>query len=271
MKRNKPDRGCGCGWLFFLLTVLLILCVCASATAEEAAEVLKMPEMILARDAASRMDLRDQEGNPLQVRSAPEMLGRGWADGDGNEPNYVGVIGFAVLQNNPDMSQFSVFDKAYWTIPQYTLQEGLLKQTGLIPHKTPLVVTGQKLEADGKGRFSGLLRVVRLDVTRECVIDVNCFVTLPYWALPMHEISKHGSCIAIYRETPGEGPHDEDGNAFTIRDGTRILIAYDGDGTTGHPADDNLTVRGIAFQEIENGIIVPRNVYFRESDLVLSY
>ena len=274
MKKNRPGGRHGTLRAFCVLTALLVLGLCAGAAAtgaEEAAWVLKTPEMILAQDAASRMNLRDQEGNPLRVRSEPEMQGRGWADKDGNEPDYVGVIGFAVLQNNPDMSQFSVFDKAYWTIPQYILQEGTLKQTGLIPHKTPLVVTGQKLEADGKGGYSGLLQVVRLDVSKECLIDVSCFTTLPYWTLPIREISQFGSCIAVYRETPGEGPRDEEGNACILRDGTRILIAYETGETEAASPGENLSVRGVVFRENGDGTIAPQTVYFREADLVLSY
>ena len=271
MNRNGPHGRRGPVKAFCVFAALLMLGLWTGAAAEETAWVLNTPEMILARDAASRMDLRDPEGNPLRVWSDPEKPGRGQADADGKEPDYIGIIGFAALPNNPAASQFSVFDKAYWTIPQYILQDGKLKQQGLIPHKTPLVVTGQKLEADGNGGYSGLLQVVRLDVSRECLIDVSCFVTLPYWSLPMGEISRYGCCIAVYRETPGEGPRDEEGNACTLRDGTRILISYDNGETGGQPVDTVLSVRGTVFRENEDGTIVPVTVYFREVDLVLNY
>ena len=126
MNRNGPHGRRGPVKAFCVFAALLMLGLWTGAAAEETAWVLNTPEMILARDAASRMDLRDPEGNPLRVWSKKEKPGRGQADADGKEPDYIGIIGFAALPNNPAASQFSVFDKAYWTIPQYILQDGKL-------------------------------------------------------------------------------------------------------------------------------------------------
>jgi len=272
MKKNRTAFRRGSARAFCVLAAALLLWVCGGAAAVEENElVLITPELILARDAAVRRNLKGQDGNALQVRSDPNMPSRGHADAQGNAPDYVGIVGFAALPNDPEMSKFSIFDKAYWVVPEYALQEGNLVQAGIIPHKTPLVVTDQKLEADRNGNYTGLLRVVRLDVARECVIDVSCFVTLPYWSLPMREVSEYGCCIAVYRETSGEGPRDTEGNVFIIRDGTRVLIPFDnGEYAAGSP-DAVLNVRGIVFRETENGTVVPVTVCFREADLVLNY
>ena len=272
MKKNRTALRRGFVRAFCMVASALMLCACAGAAAVQEDEmVLITPELILARDAAARRNLKGQDGEALQVRSSPNTPGRGHADAQGNAPDYVGVIGFAALPNDPEMSKFSVFDKAYWVVPEYELREGNLVQTGTIPHKTPLVVTEQKLEADGNGNYTGLLRVVRLDTARECVIDASCFVTLPYWSLPIREVSEFGCCIAVYRETPGEGPRDGEGNAFTIRDGTRVLIPFDnGEYAAGSP-DAVLNVRGIVFRETAEGTVVPVTVCFREADLVLNY
>lgn len=272
MRKNRTALRRGSVKAFCALAAALTLCICAGAAAVEESEmVLITPELILARDAAVRMNLKGPDGNTLQVRSSPNTPGRGHADAQGNAPEYIGEIGFAALPNDPEMSKFSVFDKAYWVVPEYVLKEGNLVPAGSIPHKTPLVVTEQKLEADGNGGCTGLLQVVRLDVARECLIDVSCFVTLPYWSLPIREVSKYGCCIAVYRETPGEGPRDAEGNAFTIRDGTRVLIPFDNGEYAADPANGTLNVRGIVFREAEDGKITPVTVCFRETDLVLNY
>ena len=272
MRKNRTALRRGSVKAFCALAAALTLCLCTGAAAVDDSEmVLITPELILARDAAVRMSLKGPDGNTLQVRSSPNTPGRGHADAQGNMPDYIGEIGFAALPNDPEMSKFSVFDKAYWVVPEYTLKDGNLVTTGSIPHKTPLVVTEQKLEADGNGGCTGLLQVIRLDVARECLIDVSCFVTLPYWSLPIREVSEYGCCIAVYRETPGEGPRDAEGKAFTIRDGTRVLIPFDNGEYAANPVNETLNVRGIVFRETENGQITPVTVCFRETDLVLNY
>lgn len=272
MKNNRAALRRGSVRAFCILAAALVLCVCTGAFAVDDSElVLITPELILARDAAVRMNLKGPDGNTLQVRSSPNTPGRGNADAEGKAPEYIGEIGFAALPNDPEMSKFSVFDKAYWVVPEYELREGNLVQTGSIPHKTPVVVTEQKLEPDGNGNYTGLLRVVRLDVARECVIDASCFVTLPYWSLPIREVSEYGCCIAVYRETPGEGPRDENGNAFVIRDGTRVLIPFDNGESTNSLSDAVLNVQGVVFREAEDGTVAPVNVSFREADLILNY
>lgn len=272
MKKYGADQGKGHIRALCILSALLFLCMWTGmAAAEESPKAMDPPEVILAKDAASKMDLRSPDGGKLQVRSNPEIAGRGQADPEGNEPDYIGMIGFAALSNDPEISHFSAFDKAYWMIPEFIIKDGKAVQTGNIPHKTPLVVTGQRLKADENDGFNGLLQVVRLDISKECVIDVSCFVTLPYWTLPISKIPAYGWCIAVYRETPGEGPRDEDGNACTIRDGTRVLIPYEAGYSPDQPVNPNLPVCGIVFRENGEGSIHPQTICFREADLVLNY
>ena len=253
-----------------LLTVALLLCLLA---AEAGGETLfhEDPEMILAQAAASSLGLQTPDGDPLTVWEDPSVPGRGKAGPEGKEPDYTGMVGFAALPKDPEISVFSIFDKAYWTLPFYRKTDEGYREEGIIPHKTRVLVITQDLQADGNGNYRGYVEVVRLDTSELCVLDVSCFETLPYWELPIQEIPSYGYCIAIYRETPGEGPRYEDGHGCPLRDGTRVLVPYEGAVENRNPAPDRLQVPGIIFQEETKGTIVQKNVYFRQDDLIASY
>lgn len=273
MKNRKGKRGTAPGRLLCVLFAVMAAAgalMCTGA-AEEADRLANSPDMILAKDAAARMNLRTPDGDPLEVRCDPTVPGRGEAGPDGGEPDYTGMLGFAALPKDPEISKFSVFDKAYWTIPLYLIRDGEPVQEGSISHKTPVVVTGQTLKADENGGYRGLLEIVRLDVGEKCLLDVSCFVTLPYWMLPLREVPAHGYSIAVYRETPGEGPRKEDGKPVTLRDGTRILIPFEGACPADNPDPEHLNVQGVVFTEDGAGTISPIIVWFRENDLFLNY
>ena len=123
MKNNRAALRRGSVTAFCILAAALMLCVCTGAVAVDDSElVLITPELILARDAAVRMNLKGPDGNTLQVRSSPNTPGRGNADAEGKAPEYIGEIGFAALPNDPEMSKFSFFDKAYWVVPEYEIR-----------------------------------------------------------------------------------------------------------------------------------------------------
>ena len=272
MKNKQGNRGSVLKKFFCaLLAALTGTCILLAAAAEKEDSPAVSPELILARSTASWMDLRTPEGEPLEVYSDASVPGRGKAGPDGEMPDYTGLLGFAALPNDPGISKFSVFDKAYWTIPLYTLKNGEIIQEGTIAHKTPVLVAGQALEADGNGGYRGMLDIVRLDIGEKCLLDVSCFVTLPYWTLPLREAQAYGYCIAVYRETPGAAPRKENGDAVSLRDGTRILIPFEGACSGENPNPAQLTVQGVVFREDEEGKIAPVAAWFRENDLSLNY
>ena len=270
MKTDETDRSNMPRRLFCLLLAVLLLCLTAGSAAE-GPRFDNEPDVILARDAARQLDLREPGGNPLDVRMDPETAGRGSAREDGAEPDYIGLIGFAVLPDDPEISKFAVFDKAYWTIPLFRKTDDGYTKAGTIVHKSPLVITGQDLKDGGNGRYEGYLEAIRLDTEEQCILEAKCFVTVPYWTLPLQEIPAYGYCIAVYRETAGEGPKDEEGNSCMLRDGTRVLIPIEGACPDENPQPGILQVQGVVFQEEADGKITPKTVYFREEDLVLNY
>ncbi len=272
MKRYGTDRKSRLRRLLCVLSVLtLCLAACTAAAADAGNMLLDDPDIILARDAAARLSLTMPDGSPLNVRGDPSAPSRGKACPDGSEPDYSGLIGFAAMNRDPAVNLFSVFDKAYWTVSNYIIKEGRYVKVGLIAHKTPVVIVSQSLQPDGNGNYKGYLEAIRLDTGNPCILKVGSFVTLAYWKLPVREIPAYGYCIAIYRETPGEGPRDEDGNACLLRDGTRVLIPAAGDVPGSGPNPQTLQVQGIVFREEADGSITQKTVYFRENDLVPNY
>ena len=95
--------------------------------------------------------------------------------------------------------------------------------------------------------------------------------------LVIHRVGVPLGVIAIIYESRPNVTSDaaaqavKSGNACILRDGTRILIAWEAGETEKTPPDENLSVRGIVFRENADGTIAPLTVYFRETDLVLSY
>ena len=256
-----------------LAAAMLLLCMLACASAADAPVPDEdNPDVILAKDAAIRMQLKRPDGSPLDVRSDPSVAGRGKAAPDGGEPDYLGIVGFVSLPNDPELSKFSVFDKAYWTVPLYLKMYGRYYMGATITHKMPVMIISQELKKAKKGDYyEGYLGAIRLDTGKECMLDVSCFVTLPYWKLPIREIPAYGYCIAVYRETPGEAPKDEDGKSCSMRDGTRVLIPFEGAYPVNNPDPEHLKIQGIVFREDATGNIAPKAVYFREEDLLINY
>ena len=264
--RNGLTRRAAC-----FLTALLALCIAFGAFAEADDRFQHEPDLILAQDAAERMELKGHDGQPMTVRRDTSLPSRGEATEDGAEPQYIGVIGFAALAKDPELSKFSVFDKAYWTIPVFQKNGEEYVLDGTIAHKMPVVVTGQELTPAEDGSYDGFLEIVRLDTGDPCYIEAKCFVTVPYWTLPIREMADYGYSIAVYRETRGEGPKDENGSAVFLRDGTRVLIPFRGACPDNNPEPENLQIQGVVFREDGEGTITCRTVYFRESDLVPNY
>ena len=275
MYMNGTGRQRSPGKLLRTLAALVLLTVLTAGTLPaESASVAPDPlDMLLAQDAAAYMKLTAPDGSALEVRSDPSMPGRGAANPDGSEPDYIGMVGYAVLPLDPEISRTASFQKAYWTIPLYRhAKDGssVIPEGSNIPHKTPVIVTKQELEPDGEGGYKGYLEIIRLDVRMPCMLDVSCFVTMTYWNLPIPEIADYGYSLAVYRETPGEGPREANGDACILRDGTRILIPYTGACEGESPSPEILTVQGVVFLK-EDGQTVPHTVYFRADDLIFNY
>ena len=267
-RRRKPGR-----LLYALLAALLLTGAFVGAAAAEDAGLLINPDMILAQDTADRLELRMADGSRMKVRCDLSVPGRGNAGTDGEAPDYIGMLGYAVLPNNPDVARSSSFSKPGWQVPVYRRSKdgNTMVKGGSIAHKTPVLVTRQSLKKNEDGTYKGWLEIIRLDTRKQCYLPAGSFETRPYWELSIKEVSACGYSLAVYRESPGVAPKDETGKVYTLRDGTRVLLPYEGACDGESPEKDLLPVQGIVFVQNGTGAVEADVVYFREADLKLTY
>jgi hypothetical protein len=259
--------------LSVLLILVLLVSACLPALAEKAEEEHAPDiDLIMALDAAG--GLAGPDGKPLRVHKAPSLEGRGNRSKGDPEPNYVGVLGYMALQNGWEVTRFSTFTQTPWELPWYEqVGEDEWKISGIIAHKTPVLVADQKTyEGIGYG-LRGYLKVCRLDTFEVGWIDVQQFVTVAYWKLPLEEAYHYGSCIAVYRERSRFLPLDRVGRRGPLPDGIRVLVC-DWKSSTRYPSKDktNNPIMGILFRSSQASDSYYRTfLRFNPEDLTLIY
>lgn len=156
--------------------ILLAAAFLLSGPLQASADVpaLYDPELILAIDVVRELDIRDAKGRPLQVSYNTGLQGRGLPGTNGREPDYQGVVGYAVVPNEPDFCDSPRFAAYFWMVPVYgeTAEGTMGDQSGTVSHKTPVAVIGQNLEQADDGTWQGHLRTIRLDSEEICWMDV---------------------------------------------------------------------------------------------------
>ena len=256
-----------------LLPVLLLSC-CFSARAEEQFPSF-MPDatVIIAEAAVTTLGITDAEGNPLTVRKAPEMNGRGKPEVKGQEPDYRGVLGYMALQSEWEVSRFNTFVRTPWVLPVYDGPDGD-RVAGEIQHKTPVLVIDQQIKERLKYRFAGRLQVIRLDTSEIVWVDVTQFVTVPYWTLDVTEAVKYGFSIVVYRSKSRHEPMDRKKHTGPLPDGSWVLLC-EAAKFPYHisPDKENRPLLGIIFRSNREDSEAYRRyfLFFNAEDLTLVY
>lgn len=246
-----------------LLLLLAVLSGCAAAGADP----LDM-EALLARNAITQFDVKNENGETPEVRRLEGTAGRGQAIGDG-EPDYTGVLGYAALAESESNATFSTFSHTPWELPCFLKKGKRWKLDSVILHKTPVVVIGQMLLSTKETKYGGYLHVIRLDTNEMTWLNVNSFVTVPYWTYAPEETTYYGNCVAVYRNTSRREPMDPKARSGALPDGTRILLCdreherFPSPDTVFHP------LTGIVFhgEEEEMGTFL----FFNPEDLTIVY
>ena len=254
--------------LTLLAALLVSVCMPAPAKAGDSADV----DLMLANSAVSMLGLTDAEGNLIRPRKTPDVLGRGNPDVAGVEPDYLGTVGYVALQTGWEVSRFNTFTETPWMLPEYGQEGTKWKVVGAVAHKTPVLVTDQQIQEERGHKFSGYLKVIRLDTFEETWIDVIHFVTAPYWTLNLTEAVSYGYCIAVYSNTSGVMPTDRKGNRGTLQEGTRVLMCEKRTARYVSPDKQNNPLPGISFRSGEAQDSYYRTfLFFNASDLTLTY
>lgn len=245
----------------------LLLAPPAIARAETA---MADADLLLAGNAIRAFNIQGPDGELLVPRRAEEMHGRGKPDSGLDEPDYVGVVGFAALTPSEKISSFSTFDRTPWVLPAYQREGEKWTVSGTVLHKTPVVVVDQVLRPGPDQDYRGYLQVIRLDKNERIWLKVTQFVTVPYWTLPAAEAVNYGNFIAVYRNASRHDPKDGSGRSGSIPDGMHILLADRGNSRYFSPDRENNPFLGIYFpngEEDETGSFL----FFGPADLTIVY
>lgn len=157
------------------------------------------------------------------------LKGRGNSDAGRSEPSYVGVIGYLAVAYSQawEIEKTDRFqNKDLWNIVTYKPDKQFWDQSVSLPCKTEVVVREQMLEHEGYGRYSGYLRVEKTDDGTEYYIDVENFVTKPYWTYQddLRTAALTGIFVAEYNQKSDYYPVTNRGEKLEIPDGTIVLV-----------------------------------------------
>lgn len=199
-----------------------------------------------------------------------DLNGRGSSDSDRSEPQYVGVSGYVVVghKQETDLKRSESFSETPWTIPTISIFDNKS-----LNHKTEVTVTAQELEHEGWGNYSGKLTVEIADTKEKAIIDVDNFITKPYWSYDdLEEAAEVGYYIAEYNKKSTKYPVDRDNEKVILENGTKILVV----GLTGlytgseRPDQFKNPIEAIVYKEWTYGY-GGVEVFFNPKDLTIIY
>ena len=200
----------------------------------------------------------------------PNLQGRGRSDGARTEPDYINVIGYAVVSASQefDIERTEDFQNPdLWVIPTYEQDKQFWVETGItIPHKTEVVVRKQLLKHEGYGLYSGYLLVEKLDDGSQFYIDVYNYATKPYWLYQdnLRDAANGGTLIAEYNQVSDYYPVTGK-DKVEIPDGTIVLIT----GTKG-TSSSGTDIEAVVWKEWRYGYGGVKCV-FNAKDLTILY
>ena len=255
-----------------LVLALLLLGMCAPVCAEQNSST--DITLMLAQNASDELALKNAEGEPLRPRSAPEKLGRGFPDEVKTEPDYRGVVGYAALQTDWDVSRFNTFTSTPWILPVYERDGDTWTEAAddMIRHKTPVLVTDQVIREGLGHKYMGYLSVIRLDTLEQAWIDVINFATVPYWRLPLEQAMQYGYCIAVYRNVSRNEPLDIKAHRGALPDGTRVLMCFSNPPRYFSSDRERNPLLGIVFRsKVEGESFYRTFLFFSPDDLTMIY
>ena len=199
------------------------------------------------------------------------LEGRGNSDSGRSEPQYVGIIGYAVNwgESYYDNTEYL---SGNWTVPVYEIDKQFYNEVGTIAHKTEVLVLSQELEHEGWGRYSGYLTVEDTATKDQYIIAVYNFITKPYWTYEdLLEAVSVGHFIAEFNQVSDYYPVNQSNEKVELEDGT-IVHVIGKTGTYGKNGPDNDTnqIEAIVFKEWKYGY-GGVSVFFNIDDLTLVY
>lgn len=219
-------------------------------------------------------DMETGEVKPIGDHYDEALNGRGIADSGRNEPDYINVIGYVAISSSQALNikkTDSFQDESLWIVPTYERDKQFWNENGYLPHKTEVVVREQILEHGGYGAYSGYLLVEKTDDHSMYYIDVNNFITKPYWNYQDDLVlaARIGDFVAEYKQVSDYYPVDNSGDKLEIPDGTIVLVTGV-TGTSNRVNRNENEIEAIVWKEWRNGYGGVQ-CHFNKSDLTIVY
>lgn len=212
------------------------------------------------------------ETQPVTIGVRDESIeGHGHSDSGRSEPQYVGIIGYAVNYGKSYYDQEEYLN-ANWTVPVYEKDKQFYNEVGTIAHKTEILVLSQELEHEGYGAYSGYLTVEDTVTGEQYLIDVMNFGTKPYWTYDdLLKAVSAGHFIAEYNQVSDYYPVNKSNDKVELEDGTIVhVIRKTGTYGKNGPDDETNQIEAIVFKEWKYGY-GGVSVFFNVDDLTLTY
>lgn len=199
-----------------------------------------------------------------------DLKGRGESDVGRNEPQYVGVIGYIAVSHS-DLTTADAPYETPWPVKTYAPDKQFWNETDTpLEHKTEVVVKNQMLKHRGYSYYVGYLCVQRRSDGQEFYIDVNNFITKPYWTYsdPI-AAAREGDYLAVFQQRSDYYPVDRNNKKVDIPDGTVVFISGP-TGTYGRGGPDKRThpLGGSCWREDKQRYGA---VFFSQEDLQIQY
>lgn len=198
-----------------------------------------------------------------------------WKDGRGvtsisYEPDYAGILGYAAVYTEEKLDQNGAFLTTPWEVPAYQPDKQFWAQDGTVPHKTQVVVLGQKLEEKTNKKYTGYVQVIRMDTEEVCWLKVENFITEPYWEKSLSRAVEDGYALATFTQKSNYYPVTAGNKKYELEDGAKVFLPIAGTTYHGSPDKVHNGIAGIVYRENGKGHRTDM-VFFNLEDLELTY
>lgn len=159
------------------------------------------------------------------------LKGHGYSDAGRSEPDYVNVIGYVVVFGDQEYAiekADDFTDPSLWQVEAYQRNDEGKLETMMLPHGTEVVVREQHLYHQKYGNYSGTLVVERPSDGAQFEINVNNFITKPYWNYQddLNAAAMTGPFLAEYHQVSGFLPVTSTGKEIEVSDGMIVLVTH---------------------------------------------
>lgn len=219
---------------------------------------------------ASETDTNYQINQTVTFVDASELIGRGFVDITGLEPNYLNTIGFASVYSSNELEKNPDFFTMPWVVPVFSKTERGWEQVDTIEHKSKIGIISQELSKENGKKYQGYLEFQEIDTGKRGYINVDNFITVPYWKWPVSESVERGYSVATYSQKSKHNPAQKDGKPAKIKNGTHVLLPARGTYYVSIMDRVHYQILGIVF-ETKNNKSEPQYIFFNKTDLSIDY